>query len=74
MTISDLIARLKVIMDESGSSAQVKIGAGFDCADNSYDYFEVRFQQGSKDVILIPSNVWDRKSDLKGLAMRESVR
>lgn len=73
MTISDLIAQLTRIMKENGPSIQVKIGSAYNTIENPFDAFEVRKPMESKEVYLVPSDVWIR-ADLKRMAAREAQR
>lgn len=73
MTISDLIAQLTRIMKESGSDIQVRIGSTYNSTENPFDAFEVRKPMESKEVYLVPSDVWIR-TDLKRMAAREAQR
>lgn len=73
MTISDLIAQLTRIMKETGPTIQVRIGSAYNSTENPFDAFEVRKPMESKDVYLVPSDVWIR-TDLKRMAAREAQR
>ena len=73
MTISDLIAQLTRIMKENGSDIQVRIGSAYNSTENPFDAFEVRKPMESKEVYLVPSDVWIR-TDLKRMAAREAQR
>lgn len=73
MTISDCIAQLTRLMSQVGSSAQVRLCRQYNSIENPFDSFEIRKPIGSKEVFLVPSNVWIRH-DLKGLAERENLR
>lgn len=70
MTISDMIAQLTRIMKEVGSTAQVKLCGTYNSTSNQFESFEIRKPMGSKEVYLVPLDVWIR-SDLKRLAERE---
>lgn len=70
MTISDLIAQLTRIMKETGPTIQVRIGSTYNSTENPFDAFEVRKPMESKEVYLVPSDVWIR-TDLKRMAARE---
>ena len=71
MTISDLIAQLTRIMKETSPTIQVKIGSAYNTIENPFDAFEVRKPLESKEVYLVPSDVWIR-SNLKRMAEREA--
>ncbi len=73
MTISDLIAQLTRIMKETGPTIQVRIGRAYNSTENPFDAFEVRKPMESKEVYLVPSDVWIR-TDLKRMAAREAQR
>lgn len=73
MTISDLIAQLTRIMKETGPTIQVRIGRAYNSTENPFDTFEVRKPMESKEVYLVPSDVWIR-TDLKRMAAREAQR
>lgn len=73
MTISDLIAQLTRIMKETGPTIQVRIGSTYNSTENPFDAFEVRKPMESKEVYLVPSDVWIR-TDLKRMAAREAQR
>lgn len=71
MTISDLIAQLTRIMKETSPTIQVRIGSAYNSTENPFDDFEVRKPVESKEVYLVPSDIW-LKSDLKRMAAREA--
>ena len=71
MTISDLIAQLTRIMIETSPTIQVRIGSAYNSTDNPFDAFEVRKPLESKEVYLVPSDVWIR-SNSKRMAAREA--
>ena len=73
MTISDLIAQLTRIMKETSPTIQVRIGSAYNSTDNPFDAFEVRKPLESKEVYLVPSDVWIR-SNLKRMTAREAQR
>lgn len=73
MTISDLIAQLTRIMKETSPTIQVRIGSAYNSTDNPFDAFEVRKPLESKEVYLVPSDVWIR-SNSKRMAAREAQR
>ncbi len=73
MTISDLIAQLTRIMKETSPTIQVRIGSVYNSTDNPFDAFEVRKPLESKEVYLVPSDVWIR-SNLKRMTAREAQR
>ena len=73
MTISDLIAQLTRIMKETSPTIQVRIGSAYNSTDNPFDAFEVRKPLESKEVYLVPSDVWIR-SNSKRMAAREAER
>ena len=73
MTISDLIAQLTRIMIETSPTIQVRIGSAYNSTDNPFDAFEVRKPLESKEVYLVPSDVWIR-SNSKRMAAREAER
>ena len=61
MTISDLIAQLTRIMKETGKGGMpVLLGSAYNTTENPYESFEVRRPLSSKDVYLVPSDVWMR--------------
>lgn len=65
MTISDLISRLTALVSSKNStmgvdsSAQVKLGKHIDDDGDVFDSFDIIRKDG--DVILQPSNKWERK-------------
>ncbi len=58
MTISDCIAQLTRLMKEVGPSAQVKIGSAYNSTENPFDAFVIRKQMCSKEIYLVPSDIW----------------
>ena len=60
MTISDLVARLGRLQKEIGNVAQIKIGKEYNQPSSAFDYFSIVVD--GKDVVLVPSDVWDHTS------------
>lgn len=63
MTISDFIERLKRIQKEIGSTAQVHIGKQYNDTQERFKFFEVI--KDEKDVVLVPTDKWDRKDSVQ---------
>lgn len=59
MTISDLVARLGRLQKEIGNVAQIKIGKEYNETAPAFDYFTIVVE--GKDIVLVPSDVWERK-------------
>lgn len=59
MTISDFVARLTRLQKEIGSVAQIKLGKDYGEKSPVFDYFDIVVV--GKDIILVPSDVWERK-------------
>ncbi len=64
MTLGDFIQRLETLVKErtltSGvdRTAQVKLGKHFNDTSDVYDFFDIKRKDG--DLILVPSDKWDR--------------
>lgn len=64
MTISDLVKRLQAMQSGSSmlshveSNAQVKIGKSYNDTSDPFEYFEI--QRVGKDVVLVPTDKWER--------------
>lgn len=63
MTISDFIERLKRLQKEVGSTAQVQIGKQYNNIQERFEFFEVI--KNEKDVVLVPTDKWDRKDKVQ---------
>lgn len=65
MTISDLILRLKTLQKsiDIGSTAQVQIGKEYNNPENPFEYFDIKVV--GKNVVLVPSDKWDRPKESK---------
>lgn len=63
MTISDFIERLKRLQSEMGTSVQVQIGKLYNDTQERFEFFEI--MKSGKDVVLVPTDKWDRKSDVQ---------
>lgn len=59
MTISDFIERLKRLQSEMGTSVQVQIGKRYNDTQERFEFFEVI--KSDKDIVLVPTDKWDRK-------------
>jgi hypothetical protein len=70
MTISDLILRLTTLQKQTGPVAQIKIGKEFNNKDSFFDYFQI--DATGNDVVLVPSDAWDKKDQKKQLQLNSS--
>lgn len=69
MTISDFVARLERLQKQIGPVAQIKIGKEYNRADSFYDYFDI--EVANDDVILVPSDKWERKKTVVHLKLND---
>lgn len=71
MTLCDLINRLKTFMDGANScfsvdrTAQVKLGKHVNDEKDVYDYFDII--RVGKDLVLVPSDKWDKHAMKNGV-------
>lgn len=70
MTISDLVLRLTNLQKQVGPVAQIKIGKEFNNKDTFFDYFQI--DSTGSDVVLVPSDAWDKKDQKKQLQLNSS--
>lgn len=64
MTLSDFVSRLTAMQNEKSicfklnPNAQVKLGKAIGDSENTFDYFDI--QRVGNDIVLVPSDKWDK--------------